>query len=259
MTDIAEFIEQIKFRLGNTKISIEIESENEWLYVIKDALKDIQPYLQIRNSQTLEFEGNCIELPSDVYDIKSVQSLSKNSKSFLVTSEDFKNTSSDTYIEKLRLYGQTYLYGLPSYYNRNFGKESKFMSNNIILSSLESQLYAQQKGDISTVIAYVVVDNFLYALDILDSSNQLFTIEYIQKLNTDNFLTLLEKDAVWYRYMKDLVLAHARIILGEIRSKVNVSNNPWVQNGEDILTRGIKEREEIILKIENTMDTFVIG
>lgn len=141
----------------------------------------------------------------------------------------------------------------------NVSDESLMYGNSIVATegfidshSLRMNLLLKQFANTITPtsdIDFVYKKPILY-IDMSGNPSQTVTLEYIPDLKSVEEVD----DPYWVNLIFRLSLAHTKIALGRVRSKIRVSSVPYELDGDTLLSEGNQELSEIRNKLEESID-----
>lgn len=181
-----ELIEWVQYRLGYPVLNVEVP-ESTIASCIDDALDEVVPWYNKPEFITVYLgDSKCIDLSK--YHISEVINVYPADEVMYNSNEFFPNQSSMT---------------------------------NVINNRLENMLIHQTLGYVKDNISFMFQGDKLY-VDVGYPISKNITIEYLPKILSVEDIT----DQACLRFVKDFSLAFTREVLGEIRGKFRLSNNP---------------------------------
>ena len=221
-----QYIEHIKLMLTGGVLRCEL-SDDTLSKILDIALDELQRYIDQSKFITVPF-ARCIDLSGS--NVSSVVAVYRT-KGYLSGYDGTQGNVADTDPFQAQLW-------------RVFSNNGQmYLLNDYVLNYASFATLLSMRSAQSTDLAFRVdrSSHKLY-VNVSEDMPASITIEFIPKFQDVNEI----EDAYWIDILKRLAVAHAKVIVGTVRTKyTNGSTNTWGINGELMLTMGNEELAQL--------------
>ena len=223
--DINAYIDEIKLKLTGDLINIELD-DTTLMRIVNSSLREIQRYINTVKLITIPFSP-CIDLSE--YKVSAVTKVYR-SKGYYnsVGNAEISNVPADPmYMSQWQILS---------------GNGLGYNSSNWVYNYLAWNTASQLRNTLSTDL-YFRFDkdsNKLYVNVSFDRPKDI-TVEYIPRYDDVSEIT----SDFWIDIIIKLAVALTKVTLGRIRTRYTQDNALWKQDGEQLLTEGNAELDQI--------------
>lgn len=232
--EIRDYVDQLKLELTGRVLQSEITDE-EFENIVNLSVRELNRYYNGLKLMTVN-ASSCIDL-KPYTDINSVVNVYRQRGVGIAKAAD-SSASDPVFMSQLQMY--------------NFGNTA--FSVNWLRDYATYSTAQQVSNTLSTDLLFKEdkYDKKLY-VNLPQGAPDKLTIEYIPLLRDASEVV----GEYWIDILSRLSLAHAKVIIGRIRTRYTQSNALWSNDGETILAEGIAELEAIREQLRVSNDYFL--
>ena len=227
---LENYIEEIKLELTGGLTHLELPDAS-LAAVVNRALREVQRYIDLPKLITVPY-AQCIDLSA--WKHSAVVKVYRTS-GYTGNTDDEGNTllNDPMYMQQWMIFS-------------NGG--SMYNLNNYLMNFMSYNSLLQIRNTVSTDLAFKESDGKLYINCAYDAPTMV-TIEYIPLYQSVEEID----DPYWTDIIQRLSVALAKIALGRIRSKYKQSNALWTLDGDQLLTEGNNELNDLRTQLKDNM------
>lgn len=227
---LENYIEEIKLELTGGLTHLELPDAS-LAAVVNRALREVQRYIDLPKLITVPY-APCIDLSA--WKHSAVVKVYRTA-GYTGNTDDEGNTllNDPMYMQQWMIFS-------------NGG--SMYNLNNYLMNFMSYNSLLQLRNTVSTDLAFKESDGKLYINCAYDAPTMV-TIEYIPLYQSVEEID----DPYWTDIIQRLSVALAKIALGRIRSKYKQSNALWTLDGDQLLTEGNNELNDLRTQLKDNM------
>lgn len=229
---LCDYISDIKLTLTGGVLRLEISDETIGKLVLK-AFAEVQRFIDETRFVQVPY-SSCIDLKD--FKHSSITNVYRTKGTGIDTSDDPNALNDPMYFQMWASYGFGGMYNL-----------NQFLLNYGAFNTIE-QIRNTQTTDMKFIEDKQ--GDKLYINSSIDKPDMV-TIEYVPKFEDVDEI----KSDYWIDILKRLSLAHVKVTLGYIRTRMKVNNQPYTDDGEEMRQEGIQELEALreILRVNQQL------